>query len=134
MLLRACRHLLAVLAGFLAFTALGGGLALMSGLGAPPLAMLAGTPFGSYRVPGFCLFLLVGGTALAATIALVRRHRRAPLLAAAAGSAILVFEWVEVLAIGSPPGVARTLQVLYVALGIALLAGQILVLHLQEAS
>jgi len=133
MVLRACRHLLVALTGFLALTALAGGLALVMGLGAPPVSMLAGTPFGSYRVPGLCLFLLVGGTGLAAAVATARRKRRAPLLAAAAGSAILVFEFVEVLAIGSPPGVARTLQVLYVAVGIAILAGQILVQHLQEA-
>ena len=31
--------------------------------------------------------------------------------------AILIFEFVEVLAIGSPPGIARNLQVFYVILG-----------------
>jgi hypothetical protein len=62
--------------------------------------------------------VLVGGGALFAAILTWRRHPYAPLVSGAAGLMIIVFEIVEVLAIGSPPGISRNLQVLYFALGL----------------
>jgi hypothetical protein len=111
------RILLIVLDGFLALTAIGGGIALLAGLYAPPVEMLAGSPFKSYTVPGLALFVLVGGSALVAMMLLIRRHPMASLASAAAGGIIIIFEIVEVLVIGSPPAVSRNLQIFYFAIG-----------------
>jgi hypothetical protein len=118
------RAVLIVSDAFLALTAIAGGISLLAGVNAPPIADLEGSPFGSYTIPGLALLVLVGGVALAATIMTLRRHRLAFVASAGAGGVIMVFEVVEVMAIGSAPGVARNLQVFYFVLGfvIALLA------------
>lgn len=111
------RAALIFLVGFLALTAIAGGIALLAGLNAPPVAMLGGSPFGSYTIPGLALLFVVGGSALVATVMLVRRHPRGVAAAMLAGAVIIGFEIVEVLVIGSPAGVARNLQVFYFVLG-----------------
>ena len=119
------RVILIILVAFLSLTAVAGGIGLLTGLNAPPVEMLAGSPFHSYVVPGLSLLVIVGGGALVATVLLARRHPWSVLAAAAMGPVIIFFEIVEILAIGSDPGVARTLQVFYLSLGtlILLLAG-----------
>ncbi len=47
----------------------------------------------------------------------MRRHRLALVACAGAGGMAMVLEIVEVIAIGSPPGLARNLQVIYFLLG-----------------
>lgn len=119
--MRVLRFLLIVLVGFLALTAIGGGVGLLTGAISPGLELLVGSPFGSYLVPGLALLVLVGGSALVATVALIRGHPRAILVAAMSGAMIIGFETVEVLVIGSDPGVARNLQLFYFGLGLAIL-------------
>ena len=58
---------------------------------------------------------------MVSTVMTLRKHRYAALASGAAGVVILIFEIVEVLAIGSPPGVARTLQIFYFALGLLII-------------
>ena len=94
-----CRTLLILLAGFLALTAVPGGVLLVAGLYAPPLAQLRGTPVSSYVVPGLTLCVVVGGGGVAAVLMLMRSHRLAPVAAALAGVAVMAFEFVEVLTI-----------------------------------
>ena len=112
--------LLILLTGFLAVTGFLGGIGLLAHLNTPPLEMLQGSPFKDYTIPGLSLFMIVGGSALLATWLLVRRSRFALLSATLAGIIIMFFEFVEMLVIGSPVGVARALQVLYVGLGTAI--------------
>jgi peptidoglycan/LPS O-acetylase OafA/YrhL len=112
---------LIVLVAFLALTAIGGGIGLLTGSIAPGLELLAGSPFASYAVPGLALVVLVGGSALVATVGLIRRYPRAIQLAGLSGAMIVGFEVVEVLIIGSDPGVARNLQLFYFTLGLAIL-------------
>jgi len=119
---RALRIALILLNSFLAFTAMAGGVALLAGVMAPPVEMLAGSPFKDYTIPGLALMVLVGGGALIAALITWRRHALAPLASAAVGGMIIFFEIVEVLAIGSDPGPARTMQVFYLALGLVILA------------
>ena len=49
---------------------------------------------------------------------LLRRHASGSLVALASGLIIIGFEIVEVLVIGSDPGVARSLQIFYFTLGL----------------
>ena len=60
---------------------------------------------------------MVGGSALFATILLFRKSKYANLFSATAGIIIMFFEFIEVLVIGSPAGIARTLQIFYFGLG-----------------
>ena len=111
------RIVLIFLTGFLALTTFLGGIALIANWIAMPVAMLQGSPFSSYLIPGLALSIIVGGSALLATILLIRRSKFGLLFATTAGIIIMFFEFVEVLVIGSPAGVARTLQIIYFGLG-----------------
>ena len=114
--------ILIVLNIFLALTSSLGGIALLANLNAPPLEQLQGSIFKDWTVPGLSLFLIVGGSALFAAILLFRKSKFALLFSTTAGIIIMFFEFVEVLVIGSPAGVARTLQIFYFGLGAAIVA------------
>jgi hypothetical protein len=111
------RLLLIFLNGVLAITALAGGVGLLTGASAPPVDLLLGSPFTTYSVPGLALFVLVGGSALIAAICLIRGHSCGLIASGIAGAMIICFETVEVWVIGSPPGIARALQIFYLLLG-----------------
>ncbi|HTP00793.1 MAG TPA: hypothetical protein VMJ64_05415 [Anaerolineales bacterium] len=108
---------LVVLTGLLSLSGLAGGIGLLFNLNAPPVEQLGNSVFKDYAVPGLSLFFLVGGSALLATVLLVRKSRYGALSANTAGVIIMFFEFVEVLVIGSPAGVARSLQIIYFGLG-----------------
>ena len=112
------RWALIILSIFLALSAIGGGIALVVGFNTPPVADLAGSPFSDYTIPGLALLVVVGGSAVLTAILLIRRHRFATLAALVAGLIIMVFEFVEVLAIGSPPGAAQVMQIIYFVVGV----------------
>ena len=103
------RIFLILLACFLALSAFGGGVGLLTGWNAPPVQDLGNSIFRDYIVPGLALFIIVGGGALLSAMLLIRRHPLALPVAAAAGFAIMVFEFVEILVIGSPRGIAAHL-------------------------
>ncbi len=117
---RIARVALIVMTLFLAVTALLGGLAIIAGVNVPSSAELSSSVFGGATIPGIALFAVVGGSALLAAILLLRRSRFALLFATTAAVIIMFFEFVEVMVIGAPPGVARTLQLLYFGLGTAM--------------
>lgn len=114
---KALHIVLVVLTFFLALTAALGGIALLANFNTPPVAMLQGSPFRNYAIPGLALMLIVGGSALLAAIQLLRKNKYAVLCAATAGVIIMFFEFVEALVIGSPAGAARMLQIIYFGLG-----------------
>lgn len=109
---------LIVLTGFLALSAFAGGIGLLAGLNAPPVDNLKGSLFKNFTIPGLSLFVIVGGSALLAAILLGRKSKFAVLVATGAGIIIMFFEFVEVLVIGSPPGIAQTLQIIYFGTGV----------------
>jgi hypothetical protein len=112
--------ILIFLTGFLALTGILGGIALLANLNTPPVEQLQGSIFKDWTIPGLGLFVFVGGSALLAAILLIRKNKYGALFATVAAIVIMFFEFVEVLAIGSPPGVAQTLQVFYFGLGITI--------------
>jgi hypothetical protein len=85
MLHKILRNLLIILDGFLALTAFAGGIGLLTGVARPPVELLRGSPFTDYTIPALALFVIVGGSALGATILLVRRHPSAALVSMAVG-------------------------------------------------
>jgi hypothetical protein len=60
-----------------------------------PLGHLAKSPFSSFVVPGLILGVVVGGTQLAAAVALLSRRRPAPLLSAIAGFGMVIWIFAE---------------------------------------
>ena len=108
---------LIILTIFLSITGLAGGIALAAGLNAPPAEQLNGSIFKDFTVPGIVLTLFVGGSALLAAILLIRKNVFAPLFSILSGIIIMSFEFVEVLVIGSPEGIARNLQIFYFGIG-----------------
>ena len=115
---RLLRLALIILDAFLGLTAIAGGIGLLTGSNAPTLEWLANSPFRSYTIPGLALLVIVGGTALVATVMMIRRHPSAVIVSGLAGVIIMGFEIVEVIFIGSPEGLARTLQIFYFTLGL----------------
>jgi hypothetical protein len=113
---RAARTWLIILDAFLGVTAVLGGLCLVAGWYAPPLAMLAGSPFASYLIPGLALVVLVGGGSVLAAVLVARRAAWGVAASAAAGVMILVFEAVELVVIGF-----TWLLAFYVAIGLLIL-------------
>lgn len=111
-------YMLIMLDAFLAITAVAGGIGLLTGAISLEVALLQGSLFRSYVIPGLALLLLVGGSALLATGLLLRLPALGVLASGAAGAIIMIFELVEVLVIGSDPGLARNLQIFYFTLGL----------------
>jgi hypothetical protein len=116
---------LIILTIFLAFTTVLGGIALLTGWIPMDEKMLAGSIFPDYTLPGLALALIAGGSATLASILLLRKSRFAILFSIAAGIVIMFFEFVEVLTIGAPAGLTRTLQAFYFGLGTFIAAASI---------
>lgn len=128
------RVALILLAGFLCLSAIPGGIMLLAGFYAPPVEQLKGSVFSSFLLPGLALLCIVGGSALLALILLVRRSRFAPASTGLAGITVMSFEFVEVLAIGSPPGPAFVMQVVYFSLGLVLVCGALLLVSISPVA
>lgn len=114
-------RLLALLLAFQGVSALGGGALLADPSGAVlrmPLALLDGTPFADYRLPGAALFFVLGIGPLTAAAAVVRRAAWAWLAAVLTGPVLIAWIAIQMLLIGH----VSWLQPFYGALGLALLA------------
>ena len=115
------RIAMGALALFIAVSAAAGALGLIGGGLAFPPEWLEGTPFVNYIGPGLILGVVVGGSALVASLLILRSHPWAIPAAFAAG--VIQLGWIvgEVLLIGTFGAVMLWLQVLYGLAG-ALLA------------
>ena len=112
------RYTLMILDAFLAVTAVAGGIGLLTGILDPGIELLQGSPFTSYTIPGLALLIIVSGSALVATGLMLRLPHLGVLASGLTGLMIIGFEIVEVLVVGSDPGVARNLQIFYFTLGL----------------
>jgi len=88
-LLRICGVTLFVASVFVALTAVLGGIAVAIGVDKFPAGWLVGTPFSSYLIPGLILAFIVGGSAVVAAIAALRRLDASTLTAMLAGAIML---------------------------------------------
>ncbi len=86
------RMILGVILSLLALNALGGGYYGMAGAENVPLEWLEGSPFKSYFIPSLILFLVIGGSAIMASIMVFNNHQYAPKAAFISG--ILVLIWI----------------------------------------
>jgi hypothetical protein len=115
---------------FLALTAIPGGFCLLTGIAAPPIDELKGSVFSDYTFPGLALMIIVGGSALVSTVLLIRKYKYAVFYSALAGLIIMIFEFVEVLAIGSPTGAGLVMQIIYFVLGVVIIKWSLFVLYI----
>lgn len=117
---------------FLALTAIPGGFCLLTGIAVPPLDELKGSVFTDYTLPGLALMIIVGGSALVAAVMLIRKYRYAVFYSAIVGLIIMVFEFIEVLAIGSPTGAGLVMQIIYFVLGVVIVKWSLFVIYLNQ--
>lgn len=94
------RYALGALLAFLAFNAFGGGVYGMAGAGGVPTEWLAGSPFGTYFVPGLVLFAVVGGACMAASILVFAGGHRANLVAISAAAVVSTWIATQIAVIG----------------------------------
>lgn len=114
------RIAIGVLAGFIALTAIGGGIAILIGADEFPAEWLAGTPFRDYTIPALVLSIVVGGSSLVAAVTVWSGRRLGVLASMAAGLIMAGFIVVEVLILKQvPPGPTVT-EGVYFGLGLAL--------------
>lgn len=123
----AIRIALVVLEAIVGAAAIDGGLALLRGVFdqyVPP-ALLAGTPFTDYTIPGLVLVILVGGTALLAAATAFIHREWAVVVSMLAGMFMASYEVVEIASIDSKLGdslpIALAAQLLFFSLGLAIL-------------
>jgi hypothetical protein len=94
------QYTLGTLLLLVALNAFGGGYYGLSGAETVPTEWLKGSPFRNYFIPSLFLFVVVGGSALFAAIAVFRRHRMAHKAAFICGIIILLWVTVQVVIIG----------------------------------
>ncbi len=95
------RIMLAVIEATVGLGAIGGGIAILTGVFDQwlPLAWLQGTPFSDYTIPGLILLIVIGGGMLVAAATVFVQHEWAVLLSAAMGLVMIGFEIFEVVII-----------------------------------
>ena len=125
LLTKSIRVLLIVLTLFLSLAAFEGGIQLLIGFYTPPVEMLNGSIFKDFTIPGLALGIIVGGSALFTAILLIRKNKFSLPASVATGVIIMFFEFVEMLAIGSPAGPARFMQIFFFGMGTVIIAASI---------
>jgi len=94
------RYALGLLLAFSALNAFGGGYYGLTGARGVPTEWLLGSPFDSYFIPSLFLFVVVGGSFLFASVAVLVRWSLAWVAAIAAGVIVLAWIGIQVALIG----------------------------------
>jgi len=116
----ATRNAVGALAGFIAFTAISGGTAILTGLDQFPMEWLEGTPFDNYMLPALILLVVVGGTSLAAAAAMFAKHEVGAITSMVAGLVMSGFIVGEVILLNRVEPAPDFMEVFYFALGLIL--------------
>jgi hypothetical protein len=116
------RIVIAVLTSFIALTAIGGGVAILTGADPFPPAWLAGTPFPDYTIPALLLAIGVGGSALLAAVLVLRPGRAGILATLAAGLIMAGYIVGEVLILKQTPPGPTWIEIIYFGLGLTIFA------------
>ena len=115
------RITIGIIAGFIALTAIGGGIAILTGVDPFPPEWLAGTPFPDYTIPALLLSVVVGGSALVAAITIFMRGNKGILATMIAGAIMMGYIIVEVLILKQVPPGPTVIEIFYFVLGLLLL-------------
>lgn len=117
---RGARIAIGLLAGFVALTAIGGGVTILGGVDEFPLEWLAGTPFDDYTVPALILTIMVGGSALLAAVTIFTGRRISVMASMVAGLILVGYIVVEVLILEQVPPGLTVIEGVYFGLGLLL--------------
>jgi hypothetical protein len=111
------RSVLTATLAFNAVSAIGGGIALATGILPVPMSLLRNTPFDSYLVPGLFLGLIIGGSS---AVAIAARRRSATSLRLSAAAGLIMVGWIvgETILIEG----FSALQGIYLATGVLVVA------------
>jgi hypothetical protein len=118
---RRTRLVLLAVDGLVALAAIGGGVAMLTGLDKFPAAWLEGTPFSSYVIPGLLLAAFVGGSAGVATATLLVARNWSGQASIVAGAVLMGWLVGEVLILKQPSAPSPT-EVLFFVIGLIMLA------------
>ena len=114
------RITIGIIAGFIALTAIGGGIAILTGVDPFPPEWLTGTPFPNYTIPALLLSVVVGGSTLVATIAIFMRGNKGIFATMVAGAIMMGYIIVEVLILQQVPPGPTGIEIFYFVLGLLL--------------
>lgn len=112
------RIILCGLSAFIALTAIGGGMAILTGADKFPMEWLQGTPFADYTLPALALTVVVGGSALLAALLIFTKRAWGARLAVAAGILLVGYVSVEVLILKQTPPGPTWIEIMYWSLGV----------------
>jgi hypothetical protein len=112
------RITIGILTAFIALTAIGGGIAMLTGVDRFPLAWLEGTPFSNYTIPALLLAVVVGGSSLIAAVAIFMGRDIGVFASMAAGLIMVGYIGVEVMILNQVPPGPTWIEILYFGLGL----------------
>jgi hypothetical protein len=118
MLVNILRILIVVITSLIALTAIGGGIAILTGVDEFPLEWLRGTPFMDYTIPALILVIVVGGSALVAAITVTARLTIGVFASIVAGLMMAGYVGVEVLILKQVPPGPTFIEGMYFLLGV----------------
>lgn len=116
------RIVICILTAFVALTAIGGGIAMLTGADRFPVEWLRGTPFADYTIPALVLAVVVGGSSLLAALLVFTKRELGARVAIIAGLLLVGYICVEVLILKQLPPGPTWIEIMYFVLG-ALVAG-----------
>jgi hypothetical protein len=114
------RITIGLLAAFIALTAIGGGIAILTGIDQFPPEWLEGTPFPTYTIPALLLSVVVGGSSLLAAVMGFMGRAGDSIAAMAAGLIMAGYIVVEVLILNDGAGGPTPIEYFYFGLGLAM--------------
>ncbi|OFX89031.1 MAG: hypothetical protein A2W99_02510 [Bacteroidetes bacterium GWF2_33_16] len=109
---------LGILTGFVALTAIGGGIAILVELDKFPIEWLDGTPFKSFNIPAILLIVFVGGSTAMATINITLGKKNALRYSIVSGFLLTGFILVEILILKQVPPGPTPIEIFYLLTGI----------------
>jgi len=109
-------YLVAVLGGFAGLSAVGGGLAILSGIDKLPMAWLQNTPFNNFTIPAIIL-MIVGASSLCAALILFLKKELGTRVSAVAGLLMVFWILAEIALINAPK--PSSIEILYLLIGLA---------------
>ncbi|MEM8968706.1 MAG: hypothetical protein AAGE93_19980 [Bacteroidota bacterium] len=108
-----------LITAFMALTAIGGGIAIITRVDKFPLAWLRSTLFRSYTIPALILSVIVGGSSLVAAILYFASNPVYPVYAMLAGLIMVGFILVEIRILDQGNPGATRIELFYLTLGAA---------------
>jgi hypothetical protein len=95
-------YLIAVLTGFVALSAIGGGIAILVGVDKFPIEWLRNMPFSDYTIPALVLAIVVGGSSLTAAVTMFTSRQVGVVASMVAGLIMAGWILVEIVTINAP--------------------------------